>query len=157
MKHYFLPLLFLSNIAFAQTNIVLQPHYEDGNNTYLRDFNPTSPAIGAVDLTSYVWTCDGDPCVGRAFFTFDLSSINVGAIVENATLFLYANTTTTLGFGGTEPHTGVNASHLFRVTEENYHPLATSSPRLSAAPSNLPFGYTKMASTRPMASRPVIL
>lgn len=122
MKHYFLPLLFLTNIAFAQTNIVLQPHYEDGNNTYLRDYNPTSPAVGVADLTAYVWTCDGDPCVGRAFLTFDLSSINVGAIVENATLFLYANTTTTLGFGGSEPHTGNNAAHLFRVTENwDYH------------------------------------
>lgn len=128
MKFLLIPLTFLANCVFTQTTIELQPHFAEGNNTYLRDYNPYTPVVGTVDLTSYVWTCDGNRCVGRALFTFDFSSIIEGAIIENATLYLYANTTTSLGYGGSEPHTGDNSAHIFRVTEAwNYNTVTWGS------------------------------
>jgi hypothetical protein len=107
----------ISSALVAQETVTLQPHYADGNNTYIRNNHPDIPVLGYDDLTAYAWTCDGDLCIGRGFLTFNLDNILPGSTITSANLYLYANQTTLLGFHGEEPQTGTNAAHIFRVTE----------------------------------------
>ncbi len=118
MKQILLSLLMIPMISFAQITIDLQPHYDDGNNTYVRSGTPTTPCVGAADMTAYAWTCSGDLCIGRGLFTFDMENVPAGSEIVSATLYLYANTSTAIGFGGAEPQTGTNAAHIYRVTED---------------------------------------
>lgn len=109
----------------AQITVVLQPHYDDGNNTYIRSAQPDIPVVGAADMTAYAWTCSGDLCVGRGLFAFNFGNIPPNAIIDSATLYLYANTETVIGFGGDEPQTGNNAAYIYRVTENWYYDEVT--------------------------------
>lgn len=118
MKYFFLSLLLLPTLVFSQTTITLQPHYADGSNSYVRSNLPSTPVIGSADLTAYAWTCDGDLCIGRGFFKIGLEEIPTNAIINSANLFLFANTNTAIGFGGSEPLTGNNAGYVYRVIEE---------------------------------------
>ena len=117
MKLLFSILLIIPVILTAQSTITLQPHFEDGNNTYLRTGWPDLPAVGVTDLTNYTWTCSGDLCLARGLFTFNLEEITLGSTVNSALLYLYADLTTTNCYGGDEPHAGTNASHIYRVLE----------------------------------------
>ncbi len=99
----------------SQTTVVLQPHYSDGNDTYIRSNLPVTPIIGPQDMTAYAWTCGGTLCTGRGFFKIGLESIPEGATIDSAKLFLYANTETAIGFGGEEPQTGNKSGYIYRV------------------------------------------
>lgn len=118
MKHLILTLLLTPFATFAQTTIILQPHYADGSNAYIRSNLPEIPVVGSSDLTAYAWTCDGDLCNGRGFFKIGLEAIPSGALINSASLYLFANTTTGIGFGGSEPQTGNNDANVFRVIED---------------------------------------
>ena len=118
MKHLLLTLLLTPFATFAQTTIILQPHYADGSNAYIRSNLPEIPVVGSSDLTAYAWTCDGDLCTGRGFFKIGLEAIPAGALINSASLYLFANTTTGIGFGGSEPQTGNNDANVFRVIED---------------------------------------
>jgi len=125
----FLTFAYISLVCFfqleAQTTIVLQPHYADGSNTYVRSNFPEIPVIGSTDLTAYAWTCDGDLCTGRAFFKIGLEEIPSGALINSANLHLFANTSTVIGFGGSEPQTGNNDAYVYRVIEDWDHETVT--------------------------------
>ena len=118
MKQLFITFLIAPASLFAQTTIILQPHYDDGSNTYIRSNLPDIPIVGASDLTAYAWTCDGDLCNGRGFFKIGLEEIPTGSMINSAELYLFANTTTGIGFGGSEPQTGNNDANVYRVIED---------------------------------------
>ncbi len=136
MKNLLVIALMIPMVSFAQEFIELQPHYDDGNNTYIRSGAPTDPAVAAADLAAYTWTCGGDLCLGRGLFTFDLDNVVSGSTIISATLYLYVNATTALGFGSDEPQAGTNAAHIFRVTEDWDYATVTWSTQPSISMDN---------------------
>ncbi len=57
-----------------------------GNNP-----NYLSPDSLTTDLGAVQWTCGGSPCELRSVMQFDLTAIPTNAIIQSATLSLYAN------------------------------------------------------------------
>lgn len=78
--------------------------------------NFLSPDPVSTDLGASQWTCGGAPCESRALVKFDLSSFATTAILESATLSLFANPAQLTGNPAAGPTHGTNnASELLKV------------------------------------------
>ena len=74
------------------------------------------------EMNSLAWTENGALLINRSLFTFDLSSIPTGAIVDSAILSLYHDSISTSVGNSTESNS--NASVIQRITT-SWDPLTT--------------------------------
>lgn len=102
------------NCLYGQVTLRLRPDGANGKDAILADWTPTQNFGVHPEFGSIAWTCNGDPCIGRALIQFDLSSIPVGSTVNSASLSLFANPTPVNGNGIATQN--ANASWLERVT-----------------------------------------
>lgn len=102
------------NCLYGQVTLRLRPDGANGKDAILADWTPNQNFGVHPEFGSIAWTCNGDPCIGRALIQFDLSSIPVGSTVNSASLSLFANPTPVNGNGIATQN--ANASWLERVT-----------------------------------------
>lgn len=117
MKKYLLCffLAFVSLLSYGQlVSVHLKPGPAVGKDAFLASFGSNVNYGNHPEFSAMGWTCSGSNCVSRGLLEFDLSSIPVGAVVQSASLNLYANTSPISGNGSSM--FGSNASKLYRVT-----------------------------------------
>lgn len=86
------------------------------NVSYGSNPNFLSPDSMSTDLGASQWTCGGAPCESRALIKFDLSSFSQSAILQSATLSLYANPAQLTGNSEAGPTYGTNnSSELLKI------------------------------------------
>lgn len=117
MKKYLLCLLlaFFNLLGFGQlVSVHLKPGPAIGKDAFLASFGSNVNYGNHPEFTAMGWTCSGPSCVARGLLEFDLTSIPVGAVIQSASLNLYANTNPYNGNGSAM--FGANAAELYRVT-----------------------------------------
>jgi hypothetical protein len=88
-------------LIFMLTNDLSVANFNDGNNS---------------SFEALAWSWSGDPGVMRSLLQFDLSSIPVGSVIQNATLSLYNNPYSSEASGQHQSLSGSNASVLQKIT-----------------------------------------
>jgi hypothetical protein len=74
------------------------------------------PDSMSTDLGASQWTCGGAPCESRALIKFDLSSFAQNAVLQSATLSLFANPAQLTGNPAAGPTHGTNnTSELLKI------------------------------------------
>jgi len=89
------------------------------SSSVMVSFAPSNGNPTASDLMAAAWTCNalGIPeCDFRSLFKWDLSSIPANVTITSATLYLYANTSSSNGNPGNPDFGTANAAYLRRVT-----------------------------------------
>ncbi len=133
--------LCLASNLFSQTTLTLRPNAANGKDALVdsRTAVANTNFGNSEDIASWAWT-SGGATIARSFFQFDLTSIPSNAVITNARLSLYCNTTSAI----TQLHSGTNASFLQRVTSSwnestvtwANQPSATNVNQVSLANSN---------------------
>lgn len=78
--------------------------------------NFLSPDPMSTDLGASQWTCGGTPCESRSLIKFDLSSFPQTAVLQSATLSLFANPAQLTGNPAAGPTHGTNnSSQLLKI------------------------------------------
>jgi hypothetical protein len=139
----FLPILILLSLlsSFAQTTVTFTPNSATGKDALLVNrVTQSSVNYGNdPDYACWAWTQSGGNTTARSIMDFDFSTIPVGAVITNASLSLYCNTTSAY----TQLQSGTNASYLERVTSTwdettvtwNNQPTTSTAGRVSLASS----------------------
>src|SRR5882757_5119277 len=80
-------------------SLTMQPNAANGMDAYISNYSTQANTNYGVhsDLDAIAWTVSGIPVVARGLIRFDLSSIPANATVQNATLTLYNNPTSSNG------------------------------------------------------------
>ncbi len=94
--------------------IVLQPDSSKGEDAIVSDNSPDLNYGTIEDIRPMAWTLGGVPFVDRSFLRFDLNAIPSNAIIQEATLTLYNNPTSSASSGHSSL-TGSDESALLRV------------------------------------------
>src|SRR5437868_3181314 len=104
--------MFCSGLAAQSYCVTLQP---DANNDYDTYIGQAGPIFADYQ---YLPTIVGNGGFGgnyeiRSLLRFNLSPIPAGAVIQSATLYLYADTSSVYG---PNPQTGTNSCYLKRIT-----------------------------------------
>ncbi|HLP51723.1 MAG TPA: DNRLRE domain-containing protein [Chitinophagales bacterium] len=105
--------IMFTGLLHAQTTLVLQPDAAAGKDALINSATPNTGYSTHEEVSSYNWTNQGNWTSGRSLLEFDLSQLPAGAIITNARLSLWCNTTTQSTM---QLHAGTNTSYLRRVT-----------------------------------------
>ncbi len=94
MKQFSLIVLMVlfSTIIFSQTTLTLQPDSVKGKDAWITSNAPITNYGNYANFAAIAWSSGGD-FVSRGLMSFDLSSIPTNAIITDAKLSLYCNTT----------------------------------------------------------------
>lgn len=107
---------FVSALSHGQTTIVFQPNSATGEDAIVSDNSPNQNNASVQDMHSLAWTLAGTPFINRSFIRFDLSSIPVSAVIQQATLTLYNDPSSGANSGQHSSLSGSNESLLERVS-----------------------------------------
>lgn len=120
--------------------LVLQPNATQGKDALIDSRTAVSNTNHGTtaDFASWAWT-SGGTTYARSLVQFDISSIPLNAVINEAKLSLYCNTTSSI----TQLNSGSNESYLKRITQSwkedsvtwNNQPLTTDSNQVSLAQS----------------------
>ncbi|MBF8961754.1 T9SS type A sorting domain-containing protein [Pontibacter sp. FD36] len=114
--------------------------YRNDQNTSIANTNYHNQARNLASA----WTSNGFPTYWRTLFRFNLNSIPPGAVIQNATLYLYSDPTATGSSGTTNNQlSGSNAVYFEKVNSNwgetsvtwNNQPATTTSGRIWQQPS----------------------
>ena len=113
----FLSFTTVLNAQFPGHCIVLQPDSTGNKNTSVLSSHPNSNDVNSPWVFAEHWTANLAPLEVRGLLNFDLSQIPAGAIIQSATLSLYADTNNTSdGYLGQPTYGTDNATYINRVT-----------------------------------------
>lgn len=101
------------NFTFAQSTLILQPDANAGKDALINSATPSTNYSTHEEVSTYYWTNQGSWTTGRSLLQFDLSQLPSNAVITNATLSLWCNTTT---MSTQQLHSGANNSTLRRIT-----------------------------------------
>jgi hypothetical protein len=113
-KHLIVFAMMFAGLVQAQSTLVLQPDATAGKDVLLNSATPNTGYPTHEEVSSYNWTNQGNWTTGRSLLEFDLSQLPAGAVITDAKLSLWCNTTTQSTL---QLHAGTNASYLRRVTQ----------------------------------------
>jgi flagellar basal body rod protein FlgB len=99
---------------FAQTTLVLQPDAAAGKDALIGSNTATSNWGTHEEITSAYWTVQGNWVTVKSLLEFDLSQIPANAVITDAKLSLWSNSTTQSHY---QLHSGDNASYLKRILQ----------------------------------------
>lgn len=102
-------------ITQAQTTVTI-----DLSNSALgmeRSGAKNIPLSGVPDFSAYTWTCGGSLCIGRTLMTIDLGAIPEGVTITAASLSLYADDQSALGWYGQPTVGDHNGGRIKRIVE----------------------------------------
>ncbi len=110
-------LLFIANIVFSQTTIVLQPDAETGKDAMIDSRLPNGFIGSGItqELNALAWTNSSTETIERGLIEFDLLSIPSGSIINSAFLTLYNDSTSSCFNGHHSSLSGSNQSVLKRI------------------------------------------
>lgn len=98
----------------AQVQLRLRPNAAQGKDAVISDWTPLQNFGVHPEYAGIAWTCNGTPCIERGLIEFDLSSVPVGALINNAQFSLFANPNPVNGNGYATQ--GNNAAWIERIT-----------------------------------------
>ena len=105
-------ILVFSLMVSAQNTIVIQPDALDGQDAPVFQRSPSTNYGTSNDQISFAWTFSGTPFLGKSYIKFDLSQVPSNAIITNAQLSLYHNSSSSSSAG----QAGTNSCELKEVT-----------------------------------------
>lgn len=116
-KHlqFFLGFSIACAVCAAQTTVTLQPNSSSGEDAYIDNRLPNSNFGSIEDFMAAAWTNSGTETIVRSLVKFDLSSIPTNAVVNSASLTLYAYNSV-----GNQTHStlsGSNAALIQKITD----------------------------------------
>jgi gliding motility-associated-like protein len=139
-------LLFAGSAGYTQTTVTLQPNASAGKDAGLFSCIPcgfNNQNYGQhLDLMGLAWTNGGAESLTRGLLQFDLCVLPIDAVITDARLSLYQNTTS--GHGSHSSLSGPNKCLLERVTQPwdeqavtwDNQPPSTSLHAVTLAPSS---------------------
>lgn len=96
----------------CENTIILRPNASQGKDAYVENFDSTTNYGIAPNFAAIAWTGSGHAFISRSIMQFDFSTLPSSAVIMDAQLNLYCNTTSE----HTQLHSGLNASYLQRIT-----------------------------------------
>lgn len=132
-------LLIASFNSYSQYTITLRPNSIDGKDVLLDSQYPNTNFGSDFDFAAWSWTRLTELTDARSLIAFNLNSLPANAIINDARLSLYSNTTSAV----TQLHSGSNASLIQRITSSwdentvtwNTQPTSTTTNQVSLSAS----------------------
>ncbi|MDP1726000.1 MAG: DNRLRE domain-containing protein [Bacteroidota bacterium] len=104
---------FVTGTLLAQTTVSIRPNASIGKDALIDSRTAVANTThgNTADFASWAWT-SGGITIARSLIQFDLSGIPLNAVITDAKISFYCNTTSSIA----QLHSGSNASYIQRIT-----------------------------------------